>query len=503
MKLLHFPYLILLLLLNSPVLFSQKQANNWYFGNQAAITFSQNAPQPIYTSRANSIGATASVSDSNGNLLFYSNGESLWNANHEIMLNGDSLTGSKDATNAAYSVPNPQNAQEYYLFTIQTDPYVNVQDFRKAAVYYSVINMNMDHGRGGIDKNRKNILLRDSVTEKIAAVPHNNGRDFWLLMHEIGNNNFPVYKITSTGISFSHSTPIGSPHIYNLTELQGHMKASPDNSKLAVTLRAYNPKTQSPASAPFEIFDFDNASGTLSNVQNLGYYSLQYGVSFSPNSELVYLHGFTETGVNAGDLLYQFNLNASDPQSTRKGLLRTNSQAQDYFGLANFSLQLGPDGRLYGAGNLKQTSEQARNILLVINQPNETGQASNVEIVSFDWEEQRIGIDLPNFIQSIFEDLKPTDNPNAPCLEESSLFLKPNPAKGSLQVELTSRCFKPYYLTIYNVSGQTLGKYFINTRESPKIDLNHLAPGLYMLIIELPEQRMVKKLLKIDPETEN
>ena len=503
MKLPYLIYITLLLLTNHSLL-SQKQANNWYFGDRAAISFAQNFPQPINTSRANSNGATASVSDSNGKLLFYSNGESVWNSDNEIMLNGSNLAGSKNATNTAYSVPNPQNTNEYYLFTIHTDPYVEGQTFRKASIYYSIINMSLDNGRGGIDKNRKNILLKDSVTEKIAAIPHKNGTDFWLLLHEIGNNHFPVYKITATGIAFSHSVSIGSPHTYNLTELQGHMKASPDNSKLAITLRAYDQGTKGPVAAPFEIFDFDNASGRLSNVKNLGLYKLQYGISFSPNSEQVYLHGFAETGENSGDLLYQFNLNRNDPKTTRVGLLRLNPSVENYFGLANFSLQLGPDGKLYGAGNLKETSSEAANILLVINKPNAIGLSSDMEIVSFNgWEEQRTGIDLPNFIQSIFKNLTPADNPNVPCSEENSVFLKPNPAKDFIQIELTERCFQPYYLTIYNILGQSTGRYFISDQKLTKIDLTHLNPGMYMLVIELPQQRMVKKILKTPPETEN
>ena len=53
--------------------FSQGEFNNWFFGNKAAITFNTSPPTNIPSTQMNSVTATASVSDSNGLVLFYSN----------------------------------------------------------------------------------------------------------------------------------------------------------------------------------------------------------------------------------------------------------------------------------------------------------------------------------------------------------------------------------------------------------------------------------------------
>ena len=476
-------------------LYAQRNANNWYFGNRAGISFATNIPVAVDDNAMDAIGATASVSHPvTGALLFYSNGERVWNAHHEIMLNGDELQGSLNSTNTAYAIPDPGDTARYYLFTIKTDPLVNETEPRRATIYYSLIDMRIDQGRGGIVEEHKNILLEDSVTEKIAAIPHEDQQGVWLLLHQINNNRFSVYRVTASGVSFSHEQAIGTPHIYNLTELQGHMKASPDNKKLAVTLRSYDP-ARGPVPGPFEVYDFDNSTGMLSNPQNLGEYTLQYGVSFSPGSRLLYLHGFAETGRDAGDLMYQFDLADDDPVSSRTGLLR--SIFPNRANLANFNLQIGPDGRIYGAGNLSESTDFTGNRLLVINRPDRLGVDTEVSLLTLNWPETRVGIDLPNFIQSTFEGLSPGDNPNAPCNDEIGIDLYPNPAENYITLEVAERCFSAYTLTFYNTIGQRMGEHFVDQQEFGPIDVQSFKRGLYFAVLEFADGRIVKRFVKL------
>ncbi|MEI7897260.1 MAG: hypothetical protein WCJ26_09510 [bacterium] len=65
--------------------FSQGEFNNWFFGNKAAITFNTSPPTNIPSTQMGSVTATASVSDSNGLVLFYSNGTNVYDRNHGIM----------------------------------------------------------------------------------------------------------------------------------------------------------------------------------------------------------------------------------------------------------------------------------------------------------------------------------------------------------------------------------------------------------------------------------
>lgn len=54
--------------------FGQRENSNWYFGINAALNFSASgAPVAVAGSAMNTYEATATVSDGNGQLLFYTN----------------------------------------------------------------------------------------------------------------------------------------------------------------------------------------------------------------------------------------------------------------------------------------------------------------------------------------------------------------------------------------------------------------------------------------------
>ena len=60
---------ILFFFLISYFLHAQKEANNWYFGYNAGITFSTNPPTTISGGMLYTIEGCASISDNNGILL--------------------------------------------------------------------------------------------------------------------------------------------------------------------------------------------------------------------------------------------------------------------------------------------------------------------------------------------------------------------------------------------------------------------------------------------------
>src|ERR1043165_9086430 len=82
--------IFLLLVLFSQFSFAQKQDNNWVFGHHAGLKFTSGIPQ-AFTSNIYSVEDCASISDSSGQLLFYTNGVNVYNRLGEVMPNGDSL----------------------------------------------------------------------------------------------------------------------------------------------------------------------------------------------------------------------------------------------------------------------------------------------------------------------------------------------------------------------------------------------------------------------------
>ncbi|MEI7727553.1 MAG: hypothetical protein WCK09_20765, partial [Bacteroidota bacterium] len=97
--------------------FSQGEFNKWYFGYFAGINFNTTPPSTLPASAMNTIHASVSVADSLGNLLFYSQGLSVYNRNHQIMPNGNGLLGDQNVQ-GVFSVKKPGENNLYYLFTI-------------------------------------------------------------------------------------------------------------------------------------------------------------------------------------------------------------------------------------------------------------------------------------------------------------------------------------------------------------------------------------------------
>ena len=96
---------------------AQKEANIWYFGNNAGIDFNSGVPVPLLDGQLDHVEGSASIADVNGNLLFYTDGITVYNRNHQIMPNGSGLLGDDTATNSALIVPKPNDPEKYYIFT--------------------------------------------------------------------------------------------------------------------------------------------------------------------------------------------------------------------------------------------------------------------------------------------------------------------------------------------------------------------------------------------------
>ena len=78
--------------------YSQGEANNWYFGNYAGVNFNGVVPIPLTNGQMSKQEGCASISDASGNLLFYTNGQLVFNSNHVLMPNGIGLNGDISAT---------------------------------------------------------------------------------------------------------------------------------------------------------------------------------------------------------------------------------------------------------------------------------------------------------------------------------------------------------------------------------------------------------------------
>ena len=122
-----------------------------------------NTPQPLRDGKMTTYEGSAVATTSRGELLFYTNGETVWDRAHHPMPNGQKLMGSGSSTQSALIVPDPGSGNIFYIFTVA--PQGTPQGLR-----YSTVDMTRQDGLG--DLPRVNALLIQPVAEKLAAVRH-------------------------------------------------------------------------------------------------------------------------------------------------------------------------------------------------------------------------------------------------------------------------------------------------------------------------------------------
>lgn len=296
------------IIVTSGCLFSQKEANWWHFGQKVAMNFSSGTPVYSFTSSIHSFESSATVSDSVGNLLFYTNGDTIWDKNNSIMPNGTQLMVLANQTNTigttssttqgAIIIKKPTLSNIYYVFSIGGSG-----DNYSGYLEYSIVDMNLN-GNNGAVISKNNILLLDTLTEKMTATKHCNNKDIWLLIvlnenSKIGSSSnnecsFLSFLITDNGIN---PTPVKSFISLN-TEIPiyGQIKFNLRGDMLAWA------NTNS-----IELFNFNKETGIVTHNRSISLdLNNGYGLEFSPDGNIIYINEkqYDLTTNTLTDLLY-------------------------------------------------------------------------------------------------------------------------------------------------------------------------------------------------------
>ena len=169
MKKLPLKLLFFLLILNLPFqAFAQNQANIWYFGKYAGLDFQSGSPKVLLDSRMKTNNFRAStMSDSNGKLLFYTDGRTVWGGDHQPMLNGTDLKGEKGNV---ITVALPQNPNIYYIFTTEPTWVTTNPPNNQGALHYNIVDLSKNQGKGEVVL--KNQKLHVPISNQLEAVRH-------------------------------------------------------------------------------------------------------------------------------------------------------------------------------------------------------------------------------------------------------------------------------------------------------------------------------------------
>ncbi len=358
--------------------------SNWAFGQYAGISLSSGTPA-AFTSAFRSSNyaaweAAASISDAAGQLLFYTNGEVIWNRNHLPMPNAHTLHGGPPPGNTTISitghasqgtciVPFPDSTGMYYVFSL-TNSWLNTAPGR-GRLFYSVVDIRLNGGLGDVVAGRKWIPIDTGLSEKMIAIP-GTCNNVWLLVHSNDTNRFKAYEITRNGIRqtpvISYAGHLGRIISFGRNEywLSGGLAVSHDNKKVAMC------NTQG---RTLELFNFDNSTGEILpgtfivDIQSRSWDAF-YSACFSPDNNLLYATSTGDEYPPAYLFLYQYDLTSNDSLTIRNSR-QTVTRCGNMNELAT-PLAMGRDGRIYF-----QDTVSDRNVLGVIEYPNIPGTGSS------------------------------------------------------------------------------------------------------------------------------
>jgi gliding motility-associated-like protein len=362
----------------------EQRANIWYFGNRAGIDFNDGTV-PISNTVMDAPEGCAIVCDQNGQTIFFTDGVSVWDRDFNELATG--IGGDLASTQSAFIMPVAGDETLYYIFTTQ-----NIFGTSTFELRYSLYDLKANNGSG--DLVQQNILLFAKSTERIT------GNDNWLIAHEYGNNSFRAYNISPQGIGSPVISSIGSDH--NLTiqaNGEGYMKLG---AHLAVALSTPG------VSNVVELFDFDNATGIVSNFRtaNLNNTSGQvYGVEFSPGGNKLYA-----TLSGASSQLFEFSIDSLGNPYLKNAFPSVANRLG--------AIQTGPDGQIYVA-------VEGQSFLGTISPNEDTTQVSGFVLNSFallGGTNSRLG--LPNFAQNVSTPAQqPSITVTGVCLGSPTVFL--------------------------------------------------------------------------------
>ena len=392
--------LIIIFICHNNLLLAQFTNNNWCFGDSAGIRFN-----PILSSFKCGTGflrGSASISDINGDLIFYGSTSNTTNAyigqikegklfnklNNKIF-NGDTLTGG-NWYHDMLILPKSITDSTFYVFVAG----VVLPD---SGLWYNIVDMKLQGGLGQVVQ--KNVRYETHpVQDMLAAVKHGNGKDWWLVTRRwrgngagIGNDEFWIYLIDSIGIN-----PLSVQHIgLSNYDGAGDMSFNAKGDKLA--LCGWNNY--------LTVFDFDRCTGIISNESlieangNMHPFRVYTSVVFSPDGSKLFVNSSQEAYTQSGKL-YQFDLNSANISASRILI--------DSFPVAseNFGMERGSDGRIYISSKYSSTGcgspfpPTCWNVynanLSVINLPDSLGVACDFQLFNFNLGGYRAYWGLPN-----------------------------------------------------------------------------------------------------------
>ncbi len=484
-------YSILLLILSCLLHLAHTQRDNtWVLGygypdasmlyGGMKVTFNTGSPAFNFITDTTHFNAcNASISDTAGNLLFYTNGIDIRDKNNTILQNGDSLnygdlwetwhdTGMP-LQQGALILPFPAHNNEYFVIHNTLNEYVQ-GNYYPTEVLYSQIDMSLNQGFGGVIIKNQPFSIQDKAEVAITACRHGNGRDWWLLFPTRNTNCYKRFLLTPNGFEDKGQTCIDGI----IFDAVWQAKYSGDGTKYA----RFQDST-------LHIMDFDRCNGLYSNLITI---PIPYnadstscgGLEFSTDSHYLYLSSCA--------YMLQYDTWANNIASSRITIGVVDGVPDPYQPGSIAYCTAAPDGKIYILGGAKS--------LDVINAPDSAGTGCNFVLRGLPL--PRLNITIPNFpnfrLGAAFGsgcDSLTVSHQVAVSSAQSKVY--PNPAHNTLYIELTKQAQAATFL-LYDMAGKEVLVHHFSAKNT-QLKLGILPKGVYFYKLLFNNQQEYGKLL--------
>lgn len=300
--------IVALLLLAQDNVFAQDPNNHWQLGT-SDVNFSTATPTVSTISNGGQHG-NASISDSSGNLLFYTDGATIWNKNHQIMQNSVYLGYNFESEQQVIIVPYP-GANKYYVISQLNDNFTGggtTEDFHNYRYYIVDFTSNPLGQLAPIYYNGSTPRYVDELKDLadisngytivgygcrqggLTYTKNNTGDGYWVILNGGQNNDKKIYSfaITATGLN-------QYPVVTNFTSALSNpmnravFKINPSNTKLGIL----ESSDYTGATSKFHTMTFNSTTGALNSqaqVTNIVNGTLSASTfEFSNDSQKLYL----------------------------------------------------------------------------------------------------------------------------------------------------------------------------------------------------------------------
>lgn len=381
-----------------------------------------------------------------------------------------------DVTQGQLILPRPGNDSLYDVLVIDVSPDSSINNLRKPKMLHMVVDIFANGGTGAMVSNE--VAFGYNLTERLTGTPHGDGTDYWVLAHEWKSDKFLAYRLAANGLDtvpvVSHAGALHSAQYGTcLTNRnrQGEMKFNYVGDVLAIT--SHNGVCGSDTLQPgiVQLFDFDDATGSVTYWMTLPDHSQGYGIEFSQDGSKLYVPGIDPLALE----LYvdQYDLLAGDTTAVVSS--RTRVYATPYDGQPTSqiptAMELAPNGKIYVS--------RSGSSMDVIQAPNLADLDCGYEENSIIFPNPQTYVGHTNQIKRYHDSEYKRDDVGFGAEQHQSQFaVWPNPASSSIRLRMPAKIASPR-VRIHDNTGRLLREVSGQVALSGTMDLSSLASGMY------------------------